>query len=1304
MESEYPAKESGLMKMEVDESGLQEHSPSFWRKPVVSEDVKDCTELFLLLYSSNTIQNMFKNKAGKQINVWIKLAQLMEENGHPIPSSSCLDAGLKAKRKLFSLKKEYFEYIQNLNQTKSVKKPTPKYFSLLEEIFGGRDHNPPQFPEDTPSPSTYSTTASPSPRVESLKERMKHSRVSSQLSESISRFLANEAGIPEETKQKREEMRQQKYEDPLEQAKKFWAKPVASEDVEDCTELILKLYSTDTVQNLLKNKEVKLISAWMKLAQLMEENGHPIPSSSRLDAAMKAERKINNLRRKYVTFINIPKQTGVEENPTPKYFNLLEETFSRNIQPQFSEDILSPNTCPTSTACPTTVTITPSSPTTTQSTPTKSKCTPSFWTNPVVSEDVEDCTELFLLLYSSDTVQNLLKNKEVKQIRGWIRLAQLMEENGHPIPSSSRLDAALKAKQKFFNLKRKYVNFIKNPKQIGAKGNRRPKYFQLLKETFSGNIYSELSEDTSSVNFIKNSKQTGVEENPTPKYFNLLEETFSRNIHPQFSEDILSPNTCPTSTACPTTVTITPSSPTTTQPTPTKSKCTPSFWTNPVVSEDVEDCTELFLLLYSSDTIQNLLKNKEVKQIRAWIRLAQLMEENGHPIPSSSRLDAALKAKQKFFNLKRKYVNFIKNPKQIGAKGNRRPKYFQLLKETFSGNIYSELSEDTSSVNFIKNPKQTGARGNRRPKYFHLRKETFSGNSELSEDTLSPNTCPTSTTCPTTVAITPSTPTTTYLATTQSTATKPRYILPLTESTSTKHPSKVTIITIPTPTTTCSTTTQPATHTILSLPSSPSQSELLRERGLSLKISSQLSEIKNMLLANEAARARERRQDREERRKEREMRIIEKERERREQQVFQTKLLEILSILGTERKSRPRSRSRSSRSRSRSRRSRRSSSRSKSECLVQEDESTNVKDEGLVQEYEVFVQEDEGMAQKHESLNQEGLIQNYEGPNQEDLVQEDEGPNKEDLVRENEGPNQEDLIQEDEGPNQEDLIQEDEGPNQEDLVQEDLIQEDEGLIQEDEGPNQEDLIQEDEDLVQEDEGPNQALVQKDGDEVLVQKDESPNQKDEGLVEESQGLNLRRSCRKILSSKREEWNLVYSLVYSSNIEDMKKAYRRLFVWKTKVEDLPAGVECTLGILQVRLREMELSALDQRIISHEDLQLIFLNMIAELEQGQGRSQSTLYYKAQGMDIPSWIVNLRHDAAHSSVLPPLHLLKSAAEFIFTWLNDYYWKNEAEHTFDYYIQPLSSVGIYRRSVRHILSLLNIYLQLVHDTRADLT
>uniref|UniRef100_A0A8D8PT39 Ribosomal biogenesis protein LAS1L n=1 Tax=Cacopsylla melanoneura TaxID=428564 RepID=A0A8D8PT39_9HEMI len=189
---------------------------------------------------------------------------------------------------------------------------------------------------------------------------------------------------------------------------------------------------------------------------------------------------------------------------------------------------------------------------------------------------------------------------------------------------------------------------------------------------------------------------------------------------------------------------------------------------------------------------------------------------------------------------------------------------------------------------------------------------------------------------------------------------------------------------------------------------------------------------------------------------------------------------------------------------------------------------------------------------------------------------------------------------------------------------------------------------------------------------------------------------------------EEWNLVYRLVYSSNIEDMKKAYRWLLIWKTRVEHLPAGVECTLGVLQVRLREMELATLCQSIILNEDLQLMystaiirFLNMIAELEQGR---PSTLYSKAQGMAIPSWIVNLRHDAAHSSVLPPLHSLKSAADFIFTWLNDYYWKNEAEHTFDYFVQVIPSEGCYKRNVRQIISLVNIYVQIVSEQKEHLS
>lgn len=51
--------------------------------------------------------------------------------------------------------------------------------------------------------------------------------------------------------------------------------------------------------------------------------------------------------------------------------------------------------------------------------------------------------------------------------------------------------------------------------------------------------------------------------------------------------------------------------------------------------------------------------------------------------------------------------------------------------------------------------------------------------------------------------------------------------------------------------------------------------------------------------------------------------------------------------------------------------------------------------------------------------------------------------------------------------------------------------------------------------------------------------------------------------------------------------------------------------------------------------------------------GETAGTMYNKAAQHNIPEWIVNLRHDAAHGVALPDLSLLRTAAVFIFKWLD---------------------------------------------------
>lgn len=155
----------------------------------------------------------------------------------------------------------------------------------------------------------------------------------------------------------------------------------------------------------------------------------------------------------------------------------------------------------------------------------------------------------------------------------------------------------------------------------------------------------------------------------------------------------------------------------------------------------------------------------------------------------------------------------------------------------------------------------------------------------------------------------------------------------------------------------------------------------------------------------------------------------------------------------------------------------------------------------------------------------------------------------------------------------------------------------------------------------------------------------------------------------------EWDATYKNIYSGSTDMQFLAYERMLVWKARCQRLPLAVECTMGMLQVLIKDKQLLAQIGDSFMHPfqeyDLRLQystsvmrFLNQIAVLTKS---SSDTLYQAARKMYIPDWLVGLRHDIAHGATLPPLVLLRKAAQFALTWLHEYYWKGEATASSDF-------------------------------------
>ncbi|XP_011881488.1 PREDICTED: uncharacterized protein LOC105569544 [Vollenhovia emeryi] len=172
----------------------------------------------------------------------------------------------------------------------------------------------------------------------------------------------------------------------------------------------------------------------------------------------------------------------------------------------------------------------------------------------------------------------------------------------------------------------------------------------------------------------------------------------------------------------------------------------------------------------------------------------------------------------------------------------------------------------------------------------------------------------------------------------------------------------------------------------------------------------------------------------------------------------------------------------------------------------------------------------------------------------------------------------------------------------------------------------------------------------------------------------------------------EWHDVYRQIYSNDAVEQVKAYEALLAWKARMPKLPVGVDCTLSILQVCLRDRDwTSKIDSGelpMYCENDLSLMysttimrFLNHFSNI----GHTKQTSMFKiASQLKIPEWIVQLRHQTAHGYELPSIGVLRIAINILLHWLHDEYWAPEARTMDKCYIKRVNVLEEEEESEMH--------------------
>lgn len=139
----------------------------------------------------------------------------------------------------------------------------------------------------------------------------------------------------------------------------------------------------------------------------------------------------------------------------------------------------------------------------------------------------------------------------------------------------------------------------------------------------------------------------------------------------------------------------------------------------------------------------------------------------------------------------------------------------------------------------------------------------------------------------------------------------------------------------------------------------------------------------------------------------------------------------------------------------------------------------------------------------------------------------------------------------------------------------------------------------------------------------------------------------------------EWDQVLEYLYSKDPALQKYALQRISAWKARyANSTPVAVGCTADLVrcQVLDRSGQLEG-DDLVLLYGAALVRFVNLITERQQG--KTARPLRRLAGNLNIPEWVVNLRHDFTHRK-LPTLKWCQKGCKVVLEWLQQEYWSRQ--------------------------------------------
>ncbi|XP_061455015.1 ribosomal biogenesis protein LAS1L isoform X2 [Rhineura floridana] len=156
------------------------------------------------------------------------------------------------------------------------------------------------------------------------------------------------------------------------------------------------------------------------------------------------------------------------------------------------------------------------------------------------------------------------------------------------------------------------------------------------------------------------------------------------------------------------------------------------------------------------------------------------------------------------------------------------------------------------------------------------------------------------------------------------------------------------------------------------------------------------------------------------------------------------------------------------------------------------------------------------------------------------------------------------------------------------------------------------------------------------------------------------MSERKRPRSVVAwQSKAEWDQVMVGLYCGDADMQRDALDRVSAWKSRYgHRMPLAVECTADLIRCKILDTSGTLESHDLVLTYGLALVrFVNLITERKQKI--FNIPLRHLAKEMNIPVWIVNLRHELTHSN-LPQLAACQKGCDVVLDWLRRTYWSRQ--------------------------------------------